>query len=60
MWVHVTLELPQRGGSNEYPQIYDLSKNKKKNQKFSTDIFQFLQLKKSLYTTWASFCNGYL
>ena len=54
-----SLEPPRRGGSNVYPQKYVLSKNKKKYQKFPTEIFQFLQLKKSLYITWVCFRNEF-
>ena len=49
-----SLELPRRGGSNEYPQSV-LSKNKKNIKKFF-----FCYLKKSLYIAWASFRNAQL
>ena len=40
------------------PTIYVLSKNKKNIKKNSTENFQFLQLKKNLYITWACFHIG--
>ena len=39
------------------PTICVLSKNKKNLKNFCTENFQFLQLKKPLYTAWACFCN---
>ena len=36
-----TLEQPQRGGSHVYPRSMFLSKNEKKYQLFSTEIFNF-------------------
>ena len=50
------LEPPRRGGSNVHPQSMFRAKIKK-NRKFSTEIFHFLQLQKSLYIAWASFRN---
>ena len=45
-----SLEPPWRGGSNVL--------NKKNIKKNSAENFQFVQLKKNLYITWACFCNG--
>ena len=39
------------------PTIYVLSKNKKKYQKLSDEIFNFLSIQKSLYIAWACFHN---
>ena len=48
-----SLEPPQRGGSNKYPQ----SMFKQKYKKNLAENFQFLKLKKSLCNAWASFRN---
>ena len=42
------------GSSNGVPTIYVLCKNKK-NKNYSIEFFQFLQLRKNLYITWACF-----
>ena len=46
-----SLEPPRRGGSNEYPKIYVLSRNMKKYQRFFflSEILQFLEVKSSKY-----------
>ena len=44
-----SLEPPQRGGSNEYPQSMFLSKNMKKYQTFLSENFHFLVVKFSVY-----------
>ena len=51
------LEPPRRGGSN-VPTIYVLSKNKKNIKNFLLKTFNFYNLKKSLYITWACFRKG--
>ena len=50
------LEPPRRGGSNVYPQSMFWAKIRKIPKIFCS--FQFLQLKKNLYITWACFRNG--
>ena len=40
-----SLEPPRRGGSNEYPQSFVLSRNMKKYQSFLSKNFQFLEVK---------------
>ena len=44
-----SLEPPRRGGSNEYPQSMFLSRNMKNNRFFYLKIFQFLEVKLSIY-----------
>ena len=43
-----SLEPPRRGGSNEYP-LYVLSRNLKNIKSFLSEIFQFLEVKISIY-----------
>ena len=52
-----SLEPPRPGGSNVYPQSMVWAKIRKITKKNSTENFQFLQLKKSLYIAWACFSN---
>ena len=40
-----------------YPQCMFCQSENKKNSIFSTENFQFLQLRKTLYISWANFCN---
>ena len=57
LWVLITNESLEP--LHRVPTIYVLSKNKKNIlQKFSTQNFQFLQLKKNLYITRACFRNA--
>ena len=44
-----SLEPPRRGGSNEYPTIYVLSRNMKNIGVFVSENFQFLEVKFSIY-----------
>ena len=52
-----SLEPPRRGGSNVYPQSMFWAKIRKISKLFYWN-FQFLQFKKSLFMSWASFRNG--
>ena len=52
-----SLEPPQRGGYNVYPQSMFGAKIRKISFFFSTENFHFLRLKKSLYIALASFRN---
>ena len=44
-----SLEPPRRGSSNEYPQNYVFSRNMKNTKSFSSENFQYLEVKLSIY-----------
>ena len=47
----------RRGGSNVYPQSVFWSKNKKNMQKLLLKIFNYFNIKNSLYIAWVCFHN---
>ena len=50
----------RRGGSNVYPQSMFWSQNKKNILTFLLKIFNYFNLRNSLYIAWACFRNGQL
>ena len=56
-----TLEPPQWGGSNEYPQSMFWSKNKKKNVYPCKPQFYYMKVGcKGVYITWACYHDDFL